>query len=201
MPFIPAVDGIKVMMEFVSAQGNRAMNIFWVRDEGGVASIARLTELHGIIHAWANAEWDVVAADAWEFDRLVTQDWNVENSWVVQTLPSVAGARTSEALPATSTMALSLRTGLAGRSFRGRLYHVGLTEDQTEGDFIDPVKATEIVAAYDQLRLDLQADDFTWVVASFVTDGAPRAAAVLSNVINILMTNTALDTMRSRHAN
>lgn len=201
MPFVPAVNTAKVLHEFVSNQNNHAMNITWVRDTTGAYTPTRLAELLTVLSQWYDEEWSNLAVDDWEIDRLVAQDWSEENGIVDQVLPSFIGVSVSPALPSTTTIALSLRTGLAGRSQRGRLYYVGLGENSALGDFIDGAAATAIIGGYMQMKTVLEAADFEWVVASFVTDGAPRVTAQLLPITDIIMTNIALDTMRSRHAN
>lgn len=199
MAFIPAPETNKVILSYESAQGNHAMNIIWVKDEEGESSSARLIQLLGIINSWATAEWENAAPTTWELDFISAQDWSVENSLIETLLPSVIGVSASPALPATTTKALSLRTGFAGRSNRGRLYHVGIPENAAVGDFIDATYMADLIDIYEQLRQDFIAADFTWSVASFVSGGVPRAGAVIRPITSIIATDSTLDTMRSRH--
>jgi hypothetical protein len=200
MAFIPAADTAKVILQWASTQGNIAYNIIWVLDDTGGFTLPRLTTLNDVIIAWAGAEWDVVAASSWELDLVTSQNWSAENSTVKSTLAGVPGISANAALPAHVTTAISLRTGLAGRSNRGRLYHVGLNEDQVVGEFLDSADSVVIVGVYDQLRIDLQADDFQWAIASFVTNGAPRTEAQVRPITDILITDLATDSMVSRKA-
>ena len=49
-----------------------------------------------------------------------------------------AGTSTSPAMPNATTIAVKKNTGRAGRSYRGRVYHVGLTEIQVQDNRITP---------------------------------------------------------------
>lgn len=66
------------------------------------------------------------------------------------TLP-INGAINDNALPLNVTAAISLRTGLAGRSFRGRVYFLGLCMGETLNCLITPTRVAAMVAAYNGL--------------------------------------------------
>lgn len=198
MPFQPVVNCAKVLLNWLSAQGNHAMNIIWIVDSTGPYTLARLGDMLAIISAWATAEWKPASSDSWELDTIVATDWSEENSITDLVVPSVVGDVASENLAGFNTIAISLRTPFAGRSFRGRLYHVGLAEGQVNGEFLEPTAGPILIGVYEQLRLDLIADNFQWVIASFVSEGVRRAEGVATPVTDIYLTDIALDTMRSR---
>ena len=63
-----------------------------------------------------------------------------------------AGALTSPTLPGNVAFCVSLRSGLTGRSARGRWYWGGLTESQVSQNQVDGGTATSIVAASRAMR-------------------------------------------------
>lgn len=63
------------------------------------------------------------------------------------TLP-VIGAVNDLALPLNVTAAMSVRTGLAGRSFRGRVYYIGLTQGAVSNNDIIPGNIAAMRANY-----------------------------------------------------
>lgn len=79
----------------------------------------------------------------------------------------VAGSSTSSALPPNCTIALSWRTGLAGRSYRGRTYLPGIGEDKvSSGGVIDSSFVTSLLGMGTALIAAMASEDAVMVVAS-----------------------------------
>jgi len=113
-------------------------------------------------------------------------------------LPSV-GTHGSPALPGNVTICVSLRTGLTGRSARGRWYWVGLSEDQVAGNLLDGGVATSITAALDNLLTAMNAISSAPLIVSFENNGAPRVGGPVKFFItDALMTDTVIDSQRGR---
>jgi hypothetical protein len=106
-----------------------------------------------------------------------------------------------DALPSYVTVAISLRTPFSGRSRRGRLYHVGMSDDRVTGDYVTTAAETAYINAYNQLRSDLIAEDLSWGVLSYIENGAPRVTPLFTAITNILLVDRKVDHQLRRSPN
>lgn len=126
----------------------------------------------------------------------------------------IVGTQTEAALPNNATIAVKWSTGLIGRAFHGRTYHVGLTTNQVSVDHpnvLTDEARSGLIAAYDALRVGMAAAEFVTLdiddpvndrfplqVVSFVDAGSPRVPAVTTVVTSAALTDSFLDSMRRR---
>lgn len=198
MPFIPATDGYRAAVTYENTAGNQAVNVFWFRDAGGGDETTRAGVLTSIMADWLQTHWASVANIDWTAVNAEARGWSQEVAgYDVQPL-DIPGTLTGEPLPSEVTIAISHRTGLTGRSMRGRTYHVGIGESNTTGDYISDGYRINLINAYAALISMAMVFDFTWVVASFVTNGAPRVGAVLTPITQVVIVDTIVDSMRKR---
>jgi len=111
------------------------------------------------------------------------------------------GVFTSDAAPGNVTLAVSFRSALGGRSYRGRNYIAGLPLDTIEGNQCSAIHCETIVGVYESLVPDFIADDLpdaVHVVVSRYHLNAPRAEGVATPIITYLVTNRDLDSQRRR---
>lgn len=198
MPFIPVADAIKATITFENAQGNQAQNVLFFQDEAAGAPATRLALLQAEIIDWLTASWDTVANADWSAVALDLRYMNDEDDFYLSDALDIPGLLTGDSLPSEVTIAISLRTGRTGRSYRGRLYHVGLGEDNVVGDLISDGYRTNLIAAYASLIADPQVHDFYWGVASFYTNGAARPSGVLTPYTQVTIVDRIVDSQRKR---
>lgn len=198
MPFIEIPDTWRVAIEYTNLDSNKAYNIIHVRDNFGTMDLTRATDLAGVIENWAGTVWDTLATAEWSMTNLQIRDMNTEFGTFLDYPMSQPGAAAGDAAPSTVTIAISLRTGLSGRSFRGRLYHVGLADTSMNGDYIDLTQRGILINGYETLRSSLIADDFAWVVASLYSGGAPRLGGLTTPITQITITDLVVDQQRRR---
>lgn len=108
------------------------------------------------------------------------------------------GAQTGEVLPNNVAFVISFRTGLSGRSFRGRVYNAGLTADQVNGNQVTTAVADAFVGIYEQLAVDLADHDLEHVVLSTIADGVPRATGLATPITSYIYVDLVVDTQRKR---
>lgn len=116
-----------------------------------------------------------------------------------QDLPAT-GSAPNPSLPNNVAITITKRTALRGRSYRGRIYHPGLMENQVAGNLVDPASLTGIVGAWEEflaLSLPLQADEALMVVVSLRNAGQPRTEGVATLVTNLTSDGT-VDSQRRR---
>lgn len=193
MPFIPTAETWRVAMTYQSLGGNNAANVIYFKDETGTLSSARATELADIVKGWAVTEWANIASDQWTMQRVDVTSAESQTGNSGSNNSPTAGAVAFDPLPSQDTVAVSLRTGAMGRSNRGRLYHVGLTEGDIADGLLTSTIQTALINGYLELLAAGIADDFTWSVVSFFTGGAPRAAGVPRTINQILIVDPKVD--------
>lgn len=204
--FIPVPNTALVEMLYTSA-GHTIENTFHVA-KGSPFSGADLITLANVFDDW---DGNVAYADRWQAVRgsatilflVDTKALDTSSSPTYgKAIANRAGGRTGTQMPPNVSFALSLRTGLAGRSQRGRIYAPGLSS----GDINVPpsqnqivaASATALVASLTKLKTLLTTAGFTLVVTSFRTGGAYRAVGQNTPVTSILYTTLKLATMRRR---
>jgi len=109
------------------------------------------------------------------------------------------GLQTGEALPFNSTVAISFRTGLSGRSYRGRNYVLGLIESYQVASIMQPTPLASFVAAYNDIPTFLTGPSgWSWCVYSRYAGGLPRAEGLATVVTDAVAVNNVLDSQRRR---
>lgn len=111
----------------------------------------------------------------------------------------IVGGKGTQSLPNNDAFCVTLRTGLSGRSNRGRSYFSGIANTDVVRSHLDPVVGAEIVASMNSLIGTLQGDANTMlVVVSRAHDGAPRAEGIFHQVISASAYDYVMDSQRNR---
>lgn len=198
MPFVPAANTIRVATRFLSVTGEQAVNVQHFQADPGPVTPASITAFLTAYKAWYSASWVNVASSSWQTDLFEVRDMTSAEGIVVSDVETITGVLAGASLPAQNTIAISTRTGLAGRSRRGRVFHVGLDEASVVGSRVVLAAATNLVDVYNGLIDALDGSGWVWVVASFVSNGAPRATALLTPITSVILTDTVVDSMDTR---
>jgi len=110
-----------------------------------------------------------------------------------------AGTASGTTLPNNVALAVARRSGLAGRSARGRVYIGGLTDASLTGtNEVNTGVANALRVGLDAIRDAIQDVDWTEVIVSRVHDGVPLSTAVVYTVIEYIVVDLVLDSMRRR---
>lgn len=130
--------------------------------------------------------------------RLLT----TENSAIASFQPAtpIQGSVANPANPGNVALVASFRTGLAGRSFRGRNYIGGIPENATVGNEVSGTFRAAIAAAYDILITPggpFGGEGAFWVVVSREANKLPRPTGVATRVLSVIV-NETLDSQRRR---
>lgn len=198
MPFIPVDETVRVALVFNDSTGNEAVNVLHFKTNEFPVTPTVMNQLLDVIAAWAEAEWAVAASNEWSLVRLEARDLTTDGSFYINRTVSIPGDSVNQPLPPQDTVAISLRSIFSGRSRRGRLYHVGLSEGSNDGGYITPSAVLTLVGIYDQLRLDAIAANWRWGVVSYVVDGLPRTAGLFTDYTSVIVTDTIIDSQDKR---
>lgn len=201
MPFIPSDKVVQVFMEYLAPGGEIVGNVLNFKLQTGVVGLGDMDSLGNEIVSWFNAsDLEARLSSAFTLQALRMRDLTAANSWVLDytTGLPIVGDDTNEAMPNNVTWCIKLATGHAGRSYRGRLYVVGLTTASTTGNLVDTAVVSEIVDTWQLLIGVAQSAGFDWGVLSLQEGGAPRAAGVFTPITDVTFVDRQLDTQRRR---
>jgi len=109
------------------------------------------------------------------------------------------GALTGARVPNESTLAISFRTALSGRSARGRMYVPTVSASQLAGtNEVNSTFITDWTLALSALRVAALDDGWVHSVLSRVTAGVLRSEAVPFTITNYIAVDNILDSQRGR---
>lgn len=122
----------------------------------------------GHIRAAFTAQWASHCATTTTLSKVGVRDLRVPNMPEFQdTAAASAGIGTSDGLPSTNAVCVTLRTAKAGRSFRGRVYVPGAAEvENTAGGVQSTATGTAAAAFINAIITNLQPDNLTMAVMS-----------------------------------
>jgi hypothetical protein len=111
----------------------------------------------------------------------------------------IAGTASGTPLPNNDTIAVARKSGLAGRSFNGRIYWPGLTDAQRTGvNALSTGTANAIRTLLINTDLAAVALEWTPVIVSLFADHAHRAAGVTTPITQWIFADLTLDSRRRR---
>lgn len=197
MAFQPC-PGVAMFEVFFQWQGQRMENVFHCVQEGAWDA-AQLQDGVEVLSDWITSDWRNVAhlsanVVGFKGTDLTTQDGAVYEPTIAEPIP---GLNNGTAAPAGTTIAISWRTALRGRSYRGRTFHVGVqTASYTDSIFL-PTPLALLYDAYLSLQGAFISASMEMCVLSRVLNKAVRANGV-GTPITGLSIDPALDSQRRR---
>ena len=198
MPFIPVAN--TVMAEIRMTQDFQQCENTLYFEFATPPVIGDLIDLAGDLQAWWIAEYGPLAHEGVVLREIFLTDLTSATGPTLAKVPAslTTGSVTGEALPNNVTCAVSFRTGSRGRSFRGRNYFVGLADSQVGHNTLISTFLADLQNAYSALPAALSSVDAVWVVVSRFADNAPRAAGVTTPILSVSITDSTVDSMRTR---
>jgi hypothetical protein len=102
--------------------------VFAFKKNAGGITAGDLTALKDLYLAWENDLGNNDRSNEISLINVYIRDLTVQNGIILDfpVTPAIVGARASPVLPMHSTLAVKHTTGIAGRSYRGRTYFIGL---------------------------------------------------------------------------
>lgn len=200
MAFQPAPGIVAVELRGV-LHGQRVENVLHFRAIGSISQAS----LQGLV----NAIGALVASEAY------LAYWPVEFQWTeiyARDLSVSIGVQASDSsvagevgtggvgMPGNVTIAITLRSGLTGRSARGRVYWMGLTEGSVVGNAVSGPVVAGYVDVLEDIRAEALTAGFELVVLSRQQNGVLLANAIGYDVVTIGATDLNVDSQRKRLA-
>ena len=191
-------------MRFTQA-GLEAYNILNVLCPTAATS-ADLTAIAGVLQTWWNGTLrpSVPTTLSWQGADLTAMDSPGSPFLAYNNSGTLAGSGVGGLYPPQVTVCVSLRTGLSGRSYRGRLYFIGLgTGNVITGGLITQATATALANNFNTLRTAMVTAGYALCVLSLYSGKdsngkkIPRAAGIATPVTTIAV-GLRVDTQRRR---
>jgi hypothetical protein len=193
MPFVPVDETVRCAITYENNAGDQAVNVIHVKTDEAPVTALVLTSIADIVENWLETEWTALSPTSWRAINLDLVNLTLADGIFLSRAIDADGLDAVDALPSWVTIAISLRTPFSGRSRRGRLYHVGMSDSRVVGDYITEAAAEAYIDAYEALRLDLFAGNLRWVVVSYVNNGAPRVAGLTTEITAVTITDRLVD--------
>lgn len=210
MAFIPVPNCAQITMSYEIADSDIAENVFAVQNTGSWTPTS-LGTVAAVFNTWNDTA--VGGHSPYEARSTETTLTQVEaRDLTTQTGPVVivpypgshgAGTDDSGQVPAGITKAFTARSGLAGRSQRGRTFVVGFAEDSlNSGDrnLVATTTANDYVAWFNALIAAVHSANAAWtlVVVSRFHNNAPRSTGVTTPISSYGYANLFVDYQRRR---
>lgn len=188
----------EVTMEF-KQDGQFLYNKHHFFDDAGFDE-GRLNNLGAAIYTWWNDNMKSSTNYTCSLTAITCRDLSASNGLqtAVTTGLPLAGTAQLQPLPNSCTLAIKKATGLSGRSYHGRTYHVGLSVEWVVGNTVLAARVTELRDKYTLLITPGGGlFDPELVVLSEVTAGEWRPTGIATKVTGIAVDNT-IDNQRRR---
>ena len=209
MSSIPIPFGVKCELIYLCGT-QRVENVYYVT-RGAIPTGAQLIALWTLLRDWENVTAKVQRSSQTQLVliALTTTDGPGGPVYEAPVSPVIPGSNASGQFSCILSVAVKHTTGLAGRSYRGRSYWIGIpTNALANQESVSTTFANAIAACYTTLRTSLAAAGWTFCVASqysgvAIVDGRrraiPRAAGFLTP-ITASSAEVGLDTQRHSKA-
>jgi len=205
MPFVPAADTVEV--EIRMTQDSQQIENTLYFDLGAAPTTGAMVTLMNDIFDWWTTNIAPLVSETVVLREIVVTDLSSSTGPQVSFTPPVeeTGSAGGAPYPNSTTFAISFRTNLRGRSFRGRNYVVGLTEDQVTANTVHTVTVNDYIAAYGLILTGALADDGVWSVVSRFSGvdpdtgkPIPRVSAVVTPIRSVVVVDATVDNQRRR---
>lgn len=149
--------------------------------------------------AWETAQGSQIRPNVVGLNRLVATDLTTPTGPVVdrQVLPVISGVGVGQMCPNNVTVAVAVRTAKRGRSYRGRIYHIGVPVSHCVGSQLLAAERTDYVTRYSLLLALGVAPIFNLGVLSRQQNGNKINPAIFTPATSITI-DINLDSQRRR---
>jgi len=197
MAFIPAPNVAQISLRYTRDFQQLENTLYFLRD--APVDLAGLEALGLAVQGWWITTHRAQVSNSVSYREIFARDLTVQSGLERQfiTDPPLSGAVSGDAVPSNVSLAVSFRTGFAGRSFRGRNYIPPINEGQITANRVLPAVQANWVTIYEEL-LTTAPSDWTWVVLSRYANNAPRPEAVATPVIGVQVVDDIVDSQRRR---
>lgn len=205
MPFVPITNCVESEIRMRLDSQKIENTLYWKKSTAW--SAGDILTLGNNLLTWWPVYYAPFISSAVTLSEIYLTDLTSDTAGVLSVpapAPHPAGDREAASLPNNVALTISFRSGQRGRSFRGRNYISGLSEDAVVLNTVDTGVVSDIESGYNAL-FDVASDSGCfWVIASRYsgvdTDGKPipRVAGLTTDIISVLVVDPIVDSQRRR---
>jgi len=205
MPFVPVPNVLEVDPLYLQ-DGQRVENTLYFEKSSGW-SPSDITDWLSQVNDLITDQLMPFLANSIQFIELIARLLDTASSIgaTVPITPVVTGGVGGGSAPNSVSYAISFKTGLTGRSFRGRNYVPGLPSALISGNTVDAGWRGNIIGFYLALQEAAATNGTPWVVVSRFSgvdpvtgDPIPRATGVTTPIITVSTFDMTVDNQRRR---
>jgi len=198
MPFVPAPGVVQVNVVF-QLFGQRVENV-WEVVPTGTIDAPLLQDIADTFRTWVEDEYLPLISNDALFLLVEAKDVSEATGATAVSAPlaPVNGGSANASMPGGTSLAVSLRTALGGRSFRGRKYLFGLANSQVVGNQVGVSSANDFVGAINLLIGQLNTAGFPLVIVSRFANKVARTSAINTPVTVATLVDYNVDSQRRR---
>lgn len=205
MTFYPVTGGAQctIVQDF---RGQLTENVLWFLRTGSTIGATDLQNLaNDLMTYWGSGPASLLSSDV-TFRYVLARDFTfAEGFEAVGASVEVVGTA-GDAMPNNVALAFSLRTGLAGRANRGRIYIAGIPRSAVVENSVSAAgfAADMLISLGGMVGLDTVSPGWTWGVAhrrQTVTPGEPPVwlnPGIINPIVNVTLTDDTVDSQRRR---
>lgn len=199
MEFIPVPYGMMGEMRYTQDQ-QKVENVFWFKAPEPQPSPSNLAAVGAILFNWWDDHLKTIQASACTLREIYVTDQSNQfgGMYTYSTNLPAAAASVQPPAPNSVTLCISLRTQQRGRSFRGRSYVIGLTNNIIVNSHVTPQGTSAWLNAYDALIAESGTAGYQLCICSRFTNKLPRAEGVLTEVVDAVLVDDTVDTQKGR---
>ena len=198
MPFVPAVDTVKVDVTGL-LHSQQVDNTLWFRFRTGEPTITDMLALGDAINTFVPDNFlPGQSRDYHYIGCIVTGQWSLSAPAVNVPVIAVPGGLTEDGEPGSVAFVITFLTGARGRSSRGRNYIAGLGKGVVLGNQLDVDNANTLLLGYQAILGSPFDADWEWSVVSHKTGGLDRVTALIEPIIGARYADLFVDAQRRR---
>jgi len=208
MPVAYSFAAIEAILRY-TWNGQRCENTLWFKTVGGtIPSEGEIAALGADLHSWYQTYLIPIQGSVCVLNEIYLRQALIAGGAEL-TIPGDlldVGSAGGDPEAGNVTLTVSFRTGLSGRSYRGRNYSIGMTKSQQSGGTASSAYVEALEDAYSELKNIIDTTgDFVWVIYSQyegVDAGTgnpiPRLTPLMTPVSTAIVVDDRTDSQRRR---
>lgn len=198
----PVPNVAEVLMRY--RQGTNLMSNVYHVHKDSVWTKEQLDDLATLFYDWENLEGKQERSASVELTTIIAADLSAPDAPYASRAidPAVGGLNPGQALPLNVTVAVAAVTGTRGRGRQGRVFWIGLSENQVDENVVTNTTKTNIEDDLNALLTDVNAvTGQQLVVVHRYFLGAKLATGTFTPIQTFTMRDTTVDTQKNRLPN
>jgi len=201
MVFQPVLDAAEAVITY-NSHNKQVKNVLHAVQPGGY-NLTSLTALANAVDVAVAANFLPEQTADVDYASTLVRGLEFENDQeVLITTSAGPGLIAAQVGPGNVTLAVKKSSALTGRSARGRLFWIGMSELALEvnSNFVFQSAVDDIVAAVEAVRIAINATVWTAVIVSRFTGGVKRATGIPFDWLTTSVVDREVDSQRRRLA-